>query len=105
MIKGRQRYEGMNYLSGDSTKDSTELFIKLQASWLATHQTAQPKKWSLFITADHYRVNMTYVMWWPAKEDDMVTKLMAFQVKRDSDAGVKPSPQGTLCVAFETKAL
>ena len=36
------------------------------------------KKWSLFITADHYRVNMTYVMWWPAKEDDMVTKLMAF---------------------------
>ena len=34
MIKGRQRYEGMNYLSGDSTKDSTELFIKLQASWL-----------------------------------------------------------------------
>ena len=78
MIKGRQRYEGMNYLSGDSTKDSTELFIKLQASWLCFARLLSQIKWSLFITADHYRVNMTYVMWWPAKEDDMVTKLMAF---------------------------
>ena len=80
MIKGRQRYEGMNYLSGDSTKDSTELFIKLQASWLcfATLDCSAKKSGAFFITADHYRVNMTYVMWWPAKEDDMVTKLMAF---------------------------